>query len=931
MQLLKNNFFNISLQQKLLFYSLFITIISITTLFFLSQNLVIDLIVQEQTQYENNYLQMKGEMVSNFFEETEGNLHQIYNNNIIRNRLTKNYLSEDYNYIYDSINVITDEIEGNLFQQNYIDKIVLLGSNNFSYYYSWGEGGHFISKNFKFENFNSNLLLENQEEGLPFYFSKQINKFNNYNRNILNLLKNKIVYFRRIRDFENDVKGIIIISFHKEFISDLFYKKSNKKTIRVYDYNSNLIWSNNSSIQARFKKEGLVTVNRNKILRISKKLNIYGFKIISLIPLSLVVKEVTNIRKYFIVSGVLCMLAVFISSLIFSGKITIPINNLAGEISRGLNKAPLNKQSTGEFFGKMKIKHKILLYFFITIIIPYLLFGSLLFYNYYNIYEKKVKELITSNVTLAQQNLNYNLQKIDKLTKHISYSSKIQGFLNKKKKIVRESYKTINIYPNLKKSNLLAMSLYTLTGDNIYSSIYFDTFPVTSINNNFFDIMKNSDGKLKLLKVKNGLYFKPSIAFAREIYSIQNQNFQELIGFSVFYLEQDIFKSLYYSLKWENKTYFLIMDQNGNTLSTDVDIPVQRDDFISLIRGNKGDHLNYRGKKYLFTQSITDPMQLKIIGLIPYDQITDKILPLIKTNLIYLLLCSLFLIGVSSLISFNTNKRLNRLGKAMEKVKKEENFNVKVNDKGGDEISLLTCQFNSMVDKLKELIKENYEVKIHEKELKFLEKEAQLNALQQQINPHFLYNTLEAIKWMAYKKGAQDISEMATALGKFFRGSITKTNTFVTVEEEINHLKNYIYIQNLRYRNKFKTIIDIEEKTEKYKLPKLILQPIVENCIIHGLENLENGGEIIVKSFVKKDMIYFHIKDTGVGISQDKLQAIREKLKNGDDVRKSNKSSIGLKNVYKRLKLYFGENSSFKIKSKQGTGTLIIISMPIIY
>jgi two-component system, sensor histidine kinase YesM len=256
------------------------------------------------------------------------------------------------------------------------------------------------------------------------------------------------------------------------------------------------------------------------------------------------------------------------------------------------------------------------------------------------------------------------------------------------------------------------------------------------------------------------------------------------------------------------------------------------------------------------------------------------------------------------------------------------NFDVTMEYKGKDEIGILSAYFNNMVKKLKDLINENYQSKIRENELLFLEKEAQLNALQQQINPHFLYNTLESIKWMAYMNGAKEASDMATALGKFFKGSITKGNDWVTLEEEIEHLKNYIYIQQLRYQDKFIISWDIDEEIKYYKTIKLILQPILENAIVHGIEDMKTGGIITIKGYMAEKSVCFEITDNGRGMSIRELTELKSRFLS--DLSGSKQGSIGISNVFKRLKLYFGENSSFVIESEEGKGTTVKFRIPAI-
>lgn len=269
------------------------------------------------------------------------------------------------------------------------------------------------------------------------------------------------------------------------------------------------------------------------------------------------------------------------------------------------------------------------------------------------------------------------------------------------------------------------------------------------------------------------------------------------------------------------------------------------------------------------------------------------------------------------------SKRLRNLKDTMKSIakNKELNLDVLIEDDHNDEISMLANQFNQMIIQINDLIQKNYKAKIKEKELLFLEKEAELNALQQQINPHFLYNTLENIKWLGYKNNDMEICSMITALSDFFRENINHKDNFISLKKELKHLDNYLYIQNKRYKDKFQIVKQITSEAKDTKIPKLILQPLIENSIKHGLEPLEAGGKIFINAKTINNRLRLIVKDTGKGIKKEKLNRLICNIKS----EKSNQH-FGLKNVYQRISLYY-EEFKFEIKSEYNEGTQVLIEI----
>lgn len=209
--------------------------------------------------------------------------------------------------------------------------------------------------------------------------------------------------------------------------------------------------------------------------------------------------------------------------------------------------------------------------------------------------------------------------------------------------------------------------------------------------------------------------------------------------------------------------------------------------------------------------------------------------------------------------------------------------------------------------------------------------QAELDALQSQINPHFLYNTLDSIRGQALYEGAADIAEMTEALSTFFRYSISNRNSVVTLEEELENVRNYFHIQQFRFNNRFRLSILPAPRAdlEQCLLPKLTLQPIVENAIQHGMEGKLGGGSIIIRIEGTEHLIQVTVSDDGMGMNDETLTRMQARL-SGDTVTDtpSSRGGLALPNVARRIRLLFGKNYTVQMMSTQGIGTDVVLTLP---
>lgn len=295
----------------------------------------------------------------------------------------------------------------------------------------------------------------------------------------------------------------------------------------------------------------------------------------------------------------------------------------------------------------------------------------------------------------------------------------------------------------------------------------------------------------------------------------------------------------------------------------------------------------------------------------------------IRNNQIMFIIISLSAILFSSiLISYIVHRIGNDVAVITDGIDqvKEGNLNVTVALESQDELGQIARNFNDMTGKVRNLIEEVSEAKDKQRD-------AEIRALEAQINPHFLYNTLDSINWMAIEKEEYEISRMLRNLGVILRYSINKSNQMANMEEMADWLEKYISLQQMRFNHSFRFELSIAEKARRVMLYKLLLQPFVENAIIHGFKGMEKGGVLRVDIFVSEsgEKLNIIIEDNGKGMPKEMAEAfnVREQaIKDGGN-------SIGLHNAFARMDMYYGKEASWNVNSIEGMGTVITLTLPL--
>jgi len=328
-------------------------------------------------------------------------------------------------------------------------------------------------------------------------------------------------------------------------------------------------------------------------------------------------------------------------------------------------------------------------------------------------------------------------------------------------------------------------------------------------------------------------------------------------------------------------------------------------------------------KDTMISSKSIDDYGLKFVFLFNNIQLNNKKAEIQKSILpiIFIIICIIVMTAFIFTRGFSE-----RVAKLVHKIKVAETGDLTIIEgiKGNDEIAVLDKQFNHMLLKLDNLIQKNYIQELEKKETEF-------RNLQLQINPHFLYNTLETISSIAAVKREFIICELCEKLGDIFRYSLGKNyGEYVTVKQELKHTQNYVYIQKTRFGNKFEVFYNVEPDLEERFILRFILQPIVENAIVHGLSNITGKGTLEISISQENEILVIKIEDDGIGMTPEKVESLSEYININKNSPKENRQSIGVRNVNQRIKLACGNEYGITIESVQYQGSCFIIRLPLI-
>lgn len=404
---------------------------------------------------------------------------------------------------------------------------------------------------------------------------------------------------------------------------------------------------------------------------------------------------------------------------------------------------------------------------------------------------------------------------------------------------------------------------------------------------------------------------------------IMKDNLGRKIGTLLITIDETYLANLYTSVL-NGSNYIYIIDNNGSIIShTDKNMRgmnfIMIDNFRKFYGVNQFHIIEKSYGKYLLSNYYDTQTGWTIVEEMPVASVFSEISKILYIIFAFLGVCLALAVAVSYYVSYRISRPLLNLCNSMDEVKKG-NFDVISNVKGYKEIDQLKNSFNGMAHEIKNLLED-----IKKKEA--FKRQADLDFLRAQINPHFLYNTLFSIKCSVELGKNQQVIYMLGAFIDLLKMSLRKDADLITLKEECETTEKYIILEQIRYGDKLSFEIEMEENTKECMVPALILQPIVENAIFHGIEAKDDMGILVITSKIEKGVLYISIIDDGVGMTKESIDHLLEQC-NLIEYKKS--KSIGIVNVAHRIRINFGAEYGIKIDSEIGIGTTITLMLPVI-
>ena len=545
------------------------------------------------------------------------------------------------------------------------------------------------------------------------------------------------------------------------------------------------------------------------------------------------------------------------------------------------------------------------------------------------------------NLVNMEAYLNSYLEEVDSIAKNVNYNYYLQDYLET---VIKEEddYVDSGIGKNMRSYEMSSQAFSdTLLSRADISSIMIFGKKKMLLNRSMYTYQKVALDYSKLdwyakavAKPQDAIITGPNrhsffdtddevISLSREVQSYENGTFRGVILIN---LNMNKITEICNSFQEKQENFICIINDKGELVYEQqngkerfaFDEKENRQELNTALGKTKEScfRLNYRGEKYLVTRTDMKTTGWTLVSMVPYKSVMAEtmaisgvmILAVAITLIVTLLLLNRILTGVV--------KPLKKLEKYMVQVN-PDNMDQRMEILTDDEIGHLSMKFNQMMDRIRNL----KEQVIEEQEDK---RKYELQALQAQINPHFLYNTLDSIIWMA-ETNDSNIVAMTEALAKLFRISLNKGNEEISLERELEHVKNYLIIQSMRYADKFTYEILVEPGVERCRTIKLILQPIVENCIYHGIKKKRGTGKITIRAYRREQDLIIEVSDDGCGMPEEICRKILS-----DEIESENisGSGIGVKNVNERIQLRFGKKYGLSYSSEEGVGTTVTYVLP---
>ncbi|RCW73199.1 cache domain-containing sensor histidine kinase [Saliterribacillus persicus] len=587
--------------------------------------------------------------------------------------------------------------------------------------------------------------------------------------------------------------------------------------------------------------------------------------------------------------------------------------------------------------NNLPIRYKLISHFLIISIIPIIALGILINWTVERVLEEQVNDNTLQLISKVNETFEFYINNMQSITYLIAFNEDVQNFFQidqAEETMTRNDYDIQQFLRNFTtlSPEVAGILVVNNEGDYISNEFYAPAsrdltsepwYQEAIENKGIFKIIgQPSDRKISsLVNYKND-------EVVSVVRAVTDPYTQEVKGVILIDLKLRVIAETLVDVRLGKSGYLMVVDDQGENIYRPDDPLVEsipREWLEGQKSGTFSKDINEEKLQFIFQESPFS--NWTTIGVFPTEETVFEMREIRFYIVTFVFFLMLFGIPVSYYLSYSLSKPITQLMAFMRKAESGQ-FHVRYKEKRDDEIGLLGRSFNKMLSQINDLLRLTER---HERQ----KREAEFRSLQANINPHFLYNTLDTIQWMARKQKANDVAEVVESLAKLFRIGLSKGRDRITLEEEFDHIESYLLIQKTRYREKLVYHLEIEESLKKNYVLKFILQPLVENAIYHGIKERRGIGHIDVTATKKEDHLIIEVKDDGKGMDPKQLAhmqlALNEAIERTENQKEDDdKKGYGMLNVQARIILAFGSSYGLTLESKEGEGTTIQIKLPLL-
>lgn len=576
----------------------------------------------------------------------------------------------------------------------------------------------------------------------------------------------------------------------------------------------------------------------------------------------------------------------------------------------------------------VSLRTRMLLSNIVVALIPFLIFSIVSGFVFLDHAQKTAEEHSVQLIHQVSNSMDVYVETIEKMVNYIQLELQDTPFFTMESEGASgwdsETAYIRSVLENVANSHREVAGIFIATKEDLYvstgmSRISRDPFQ----NERWYREASENPEEIQLISVVTGRNIVTNRSYSiDDVFSlakaVQDPETGEVLGVILLDIRHDIIQSSINGVTIGEKGFVFVMDQEDNIVYTPVNGIVYRVN-PKWVKAMEPMSVQIQGGSYQIRSELSPYTGWRTVGVFSMDEVMSSV-----NTIVYILFtCVIISLVLVVIVSFKFSRTLtNPIFKLKRLMKQAESgdLTVRFNFEHNDEIGELGQSFNHMIARIDQLIQMVYV----EQENK---RTAEMKSLQEQIKPHFLYNTLDTISWMARDYDAEDIVRLVDALTNMFRIGLSHGKDIITVKEEITHVSNYLYIQKIRYKDKLNYVIHVDESLYAVEVPKLILQPLVENAIYHGVKAKRGGGTITITGVPEGENLVFTVQDDGAGMLQEKVEELNRRMSERSVL--DEQKSFGLFYIRERIQLCYGKGYGVHVESTLGEGTRVTITLPL--